>query len=184
MARPDQVGHGYLLHKIVRVYPERVDPDLYREHYEHFNDKVCFLTDAEIRQEYRDWLESAGFLSGDLCKIVMVSRFGDCGITKDLTAAHGYTTRIWPECVEIYYPEHEKLTKVKDKSQAIGDFLEWLAAQGIRLAQYDPYDGEDNELYPVRTDWNELLAKHFEIDLKKLNDEKEQMIKVIRSRNG
>jgi len=31
------------------------------------------------------------------------------------------------------YPECEKLAKVKDASQIIGEFLEWLGAQGIRL---------------------------------------------------
>lgn len=35
------------------------------------------------------------------------------------------------------YPEHEKLSVVKDKSQAIGEFLDWLSEQQVRLARYE-----------------------------------------------
>jgi hypothetical protein len=33
------------------------------------------------------------------------------------------------------YPEHEKLSKVSDKSTACGQFVEWLAEKGILLAR-------------------------------------------------
>jgi hypothetical protein len=31
------------------------------------------------------------------------------------------------------YPEHDKQAKVVDQSQAIGEFLEWLNSEGVRL---------------------------------------------------
>jgi hypothetical protein len=31
------------------------------------------------------------------------------------------------------YPEHGELAAVKDQTQAIGDFLEWLAGQRVQL---------------------------------------------------
>ncbi len=34
------------------------------------------------------------------------------------------------------YPEHEKLQKVVDKSQIIGEFLEYLSSQGVHLRQW------------------------------------------------
>jgi len=37
------------------------------------------------------------------------------------------------------YPEHEKLSKISDKSQAVGDFLEWLRGEKeIVFAAYEP----------------------------------------------
>jgi len=34
------------------------------------------------------------------------------------------------------YPEHDKLTEVREQSQAIGEFLEWLEGQGVKLCRY------------------------------------------------
>ena len=42
------------------------------------------------------------------------------------------------------YPEHEKLRAVKDRSQTIGEFVEWLEDQGTvhcRLGYRDHYYG-------------------------------------------
>lgn len=40
------------------------------------------------------------------------------------------------------YPEHEKLAKISDKSQAIGEFLSWLSQQGFYICQWQ--DKGDN----------------------------------------
>jgi hypothetical protein len=37
---------------------------------------------------------------GTKVKVVMCSRFGDVGITKDLKATHGYDARVEPEMLE------------------------------------------------------------------------------------
>ena len=36
----------------------------------------------------------------------------------------------------VQYPEHERLSKVKDRSQAIGEFLEWLQEQRVTLCSW------------------------------------------------
>ncbi len=111
---------------------------------------------------------------------------------------------------ESKYPEHEKLSAVKDQSQAIGEFLEWLESGDfnedygrIRLA-YRPLITET----PIRDhDFNvtgyrdvprhrqqrsqtlqelcmpktKLLAKFFGIDPGRLEAEKRQMLDEIRN---
>lgn len=89
--------------------------------------------------------------------------------------------------------EHEKLAAVKEKSQAIGEFIEWLRYEkGLRLAEYThrtyfDHHGDERtlseELFTVDVNMQELLAEFFEIDLDKLEEEKLQMLKEIRKRN-
>lgn len=73
------------------------------------------------------------------------------------------------------YPEHEKLHEVSELSQAIGEFLEscpyTLCEWNDRLEEYRPTH------LPV----NKLLADHFGIDLKKLEDEKDAMLAAMRA---
>jgi hypothetical protein len=38
--------------------------------------------------------------AGSVLKCVMVSRFGDCGLTNDLGAESGYILRLYPEDLE------------------------------------------------------------------------------------
>lgn len=93
--------------------------------------------------------------------------------------------------------EHERLSLVKDKSQAIGDFVEWLAEKGIRLCREHEhtdtcYDDDDKKhIWPecelrngqfiqVYAPITKLLAEHFDIDLNKLETEKRQMLADIR----
>lgn len=63
------------------------------------------------------------------------------------------------------YPEHDKLIKIADKSQAIGEFMSWL---------------EDEKGFVI-SDTVDLLAEYFEIDLKKIEEEKNTMIEELRS---
>jgi sulfite reductase alpha subunit-like flavoprotein len=80
------------------------------------------------------------------------------------------------------YPEHDKLHEVKDKSQAIGEFLEWLGNEkrGV-VCQY-----EDDSDYPVPMPHNilQMLAEYFEIDLDKIEEEKQQMLEEMRKAQG
>jgi hypothetical protein len=96
------------------------------------------------------------------------------------------------------YSEHEKLHKIKDESQACGEFLEWLlGAQRYTLGEYHTHTeacGEyergagrpcglsENTLYPVAFRIEKLLAMFFEIDPEKIEDEKRAMLKEYRSR--
>ncbi len=72
------------------------------------------------------------------------------------------------------YMEHAKLNRVKDKSQAIGEFLDWLSEQrGIALCKYDP---AHPPYWPIHKRTEQLLAEFFQIDLKKIEDEKRAML--------
>lgn len=44
------------------------------------------------------------FKKGDLVKVVMVSRFGDCGLTKDVSKDYGYDLRVRPSELEPLEP--------------------------------------------------------------------------------
>lgn len=72
-------------------------------------------------------------------------------------------------------PECDKLLKVKDRSQEIGDFLEWLAGQEVELCTYVDKDG----YHPVRESTEQLLAEYFGIDLAKIEQEKRAIMKTL-----
>lgn len=74
----------------------------------------------------------------------------------------------------MLYPEHNLLASVKLKSQAIGEFLEWLTEQGLTICKMEHHFGH-SEFIPHRYRIEQLLAEHFEIDLDRLEDEKQAM---------
>jgi len=88
------------------------------------------------------------------------------------------------------YSEHQKLQAVKDKSQAIGEFLEWLQhAKGFRLAQWmkapdeSAFAAEGDEVDDLVQQFpnvEQLLAEYFQIDLGKLEQEKQAMLDEVR----
>ena len=83
--------------------------------------------------------------------------------------------------MKAQYPEHEKLHEIRDKSQVVGEFLEWAAEKGISLCQADPnYTGEYSPYWPVRLPRGKLLAEFCGIDLDKLEEEKTAMLTKLR----
>jgi len=76
------------------------------------------------------------------------------------------------------YPEHDKLRGVSGKSQAIGEFVDWLGGKGIILAKRQ---GED--LIPAGTRIQALLAEFFEIDEDEIEAEKRVMLLEMRDAN-
>jgi hypothetical protein len=77
------------------------------------------------------------------------------------------------------YPEHDKMTAVREQTQAIGEFVDWAADEkGIVLAKIDDrgraYSG--GRLM-------DLLAEWAGIDLDKIEAEKRQMLDEIRAAN-
>ena len=100
--------------------------------------------------------------------------------------------------------ELEKLEAVSERSQAIGEFLEWLfGTKKYYIAKYltnEEYESEDNvyfvdglyekeqfkrheiekeELMPISIDIEKLLAEFFEIDLVKVEEERKQTLNEI-----
>jgi hypothetical protein len=41
------------------------------------------------------------------------------------------------------YPEHSKLTKVRDQSQACGELIEWLHGQGVHFMRWETWTEKD-----------------------------------------
>lgn len=103
--------------------------------------------------------------------------------------------------------ELEKLENVKEKSQAICEFLEWIFnSKNYHIARYltkEEYESEDNigyvesnikpegwkryiikkdELIMVHINIEKLLAEYFEIDLAKVEEERREILKNIKYR--
>lgn len=78
-----------------------------------------------------------------------------------------------------YYPEHEKLAAIKDRSEAIGAFLD---NSGYTLCEWlPPTDGNPEGGYsPVRGGIQQILAHYFKIDLEVLEQEKRAMLEEAR----
>ena len=84
------------------------------------------------------------------------------------------------------YPEHEKLLRIKDQSQAIGEFVEWLDAEkDIFLCGVDRTKiwNLTDDYTPCRTSLTELLAEHFGIDLTVIEAEKRAILDEQRAMN-
>lgn len=90
------------------------------------------------------------------------------------------------------YPEHEKLEAVKDKSQAIGEFLDFGTYTLCRWVELDKDDESNEELIEAGVDGmyqpvgeiTRVLAEHFGIDLDVLEAEKRQMLDAQRELNA
>lgn len=78
------------------------------------------------------------------------------------------------EHIARMYPEHEKLNEVAPQSQICGDFLYWLSE---RYSLYREDTDEFIDITEARIPI--LLAAYFDIDRKKLAEEKDQMLKVM-----
>lgn len=82
------------------------------------------------------------------------------------------------------YPECEKLAQVSEKSQELGYFLEWLMQRCV-LAEWDESEegGTDDILYPIHKSIEQILAEYFHIDMDKVNEERAQILKELRSQD-
>lgn len=77
------------------------------------------------------------------------------------------------------YPEHDKLSAVVDKSQAIGEFLEWLSTdQGMVIAEFDEVYDHYTPVHRSHSDW---LARYFQIDQVQIEREKRAMLDGMRA---
>lgn len=103
----------------------------------------------------------------------------DQGKHRDLPMAmHRARRTLDPPASE--YPEHDKLSRVGDRTQAVGDFLEWVASErGAQLCSF--VDGADRFL-PLTAGRDQLLGAWVEVDPIKLEDEKRAMLNEIRNR--
>lgn len=83
------------------------------------------------------------------------------------------------------YSEHEKMAKVAEHSQEIGRFLdEFLPSKGIHLAEVSTERYRDGEFVSTHQSITSLLAEFYEIDLKKIEQEKRAMLAAHVSRRS
>lgn len=84
--------------------------------------------------------------------------------------------------IHIATPESDKMLAVHDKSQAIGEFMEWLQGErGIVLAEWEDRTSRDAVLHPSHPGINQLLAQYFEIDLNVVEREKRAILAGIQA---
>lgn len=104
------------------------------------------------------------------------------------------------EAAEMKPPETptlDRMRELKVKSQAIGEFLEWLQHNGVQLMFYHEHsercedeDGDqmcglsEDSLMPEHRGIERLLADFFEIDLKKVEEERTALLDWQRALNG
>lgn len=84
-------------------------------------------------------------------------------------------------------PELDKMTQFTDKSQGIGEFLEWaLGERNLIFARW-PDEGEESEWaldcpIPECLNINELLAEYFGVDLVKVENERRTILEYLRGK--
>lgn len=102
---------------------------------------------------------------------------------KHWTIAKSLETPVKGEKMKNQYPECAKMAAVKDKSQVIGEFIEWMRdTQEFEIClSHSNYSGK---YIPISITIEILLAKFFNIDLKKVENERRQMLDEMRSHNA
>lgn len=82
------------------------------------------------------------------------------------------------------YPEHEKLSGIKEQSQALGSILDWMFNEkGWYLVEWKEDDDGYKQRYAITSNVNQILAEYYKVDLVKLEEEKMQMLDEIRKLN-
>jgi len=83
------------------------------------------------------------------------------------------------------YPELEKMKKIQDESQSIGQFIDWMEQKKqIWLCKYEDSDDKiDPRPMPISQGTQQLLAEYFEIDMVKVEEERRQILEDIRQKN-
>lgn len=86
-------------------------------------------------------------------------------------------------------PELDKMLAVKEKSQTISQFIDWLHSLGCEICQYidetEVLEGEEKPgYYLINQTTERMLAKHFGIDLEKCEQERRALEEELRKQNS
>lgn len=92
-------------------------------------------------------------------------------------------------------PECEKLTKVSEESNKIGNFLDWMYSRGLVLCTWEENDDEDTNdylpdilvpasKYRTHSGIENLLAEYFGVDLDKVEKERRALLDWLREVQG
>lgn len=102
-----------------------------------------------------------------------------------------------PKTKTVEMTEHERLATIRDQSQSIGEFVDWLRERGIWLASEHQHTDAcyvaphkrrvwpecgfvDSQLVRIYKPIQNLLAEFFDIDQDKLEREKREMLADLR----
>jgi hypothetical protein len=92
-------------------------------------------------------------------------------------------------------PELNKVRMLQSKSQAVGDFLEYLGEKGLVICRYASKEDEketgfggglyynEGDLIPILKSIEQMLADYFAIDLHKMELEKRAILDEINQEN-
>jgi hypothetical protein len=83
---------------------------------------------------------------------------------------------------KIKTPMLDKMLEVKDKSQTIGDFLEWIGHREPRLYLCE-VDQDAEQYYPSFPGIEKLLAEFFGINLDEAERERRRLLDYVRNQN-
>lgn len=77
-------------------------------------------------------------------------------------------------------PTLDKMHHIKEKSHAIGDFLEWLSwEKQITLGKWGEKEKGEESFYPHVYSIEKLLAEYFDIDLNEAEKEKRAILEHL-----
>lgn len=74
------------------------------------------------------------------------------------------------------YPEISKMKAVQSQSQSIGEFIEWLNENCMHIGEWVECDHQQSDFQPIQMNIEQILAKYFEIDLKKVEEERQAIL--------
>lgn len=75
-------------------------------------------------------------------------------------------------------PHLARMQAVQEQSQAIGEFIEWLGQNGMAICTSE--EGLRGDFfYPVMVSTEELLARHFEVDLQAAEKERRATLAAL-----
>lgn len=75
------------------------------------------------------------------------------------------------------YPQLAKMEQVQAESQAIGAFIEWLSENKMFIGTHVLPEGHVHEIaVPIAEGTEQLLARHFEVDLNAVERERRAVL--------
>ena len=92
-------------------------------------------------------------------------------------------------------PELDKMAQFTDRSQAVGEFLDWLLGERDIVFAKWPKEREEEEEDDFADDWpkdrlipecvnlNMLLAEYFDVDLVKVENERRAILAYLREKH-
>lgn len=76
--------------------------------------------------------------------------------------------------------ELDKMSAARVDAAIISEFIDFLEENGYAICEVELHD----QWWPVRKSYEQLLADYFEIDLKKVEEERRALLEELRKAQG